>query len=279
MAGGKGLESFREGMLSDKRIRLIEDYPNAWDVFPSVEIQSGVCFFLWNRDNPGLCQTVLTRDGIRLVMEPRQLDEFDVLVRDARAMSILRKVLQLRELAVEEIVSGQTPFGLLSNFKGYRRGQQQAGDLKLHLIESQKRVEKWVGASEVTKSLSLIPKFKVFVPKAYNGGPKVPHRIIGPAFVGGPASVCTQSYLAIGPFSSRKAADSLLSYMNTRFFRFMLSLRKISQDAMRATYRWVPQQTWDREWTDKELYKKYKLTKDEIAFIESMIRPMEDDDE
>jgi len=279
MAGGKGLDSFRQKMLSDKRIRLIEDYPNAWDVFPSVEIQSGVCFFLWNRDNPGLCQTILVRDGKRREMEPRNLNEFDVLVRDARAMSILRKVLKVGDSSVGDLVSGQTPFGLLSNFKGYRRGSKQLGDLKLHLIENQKRIEKWVARSEVSKGLTLISKFKVFVPKAYNGGPKIPHRIIGPAFVGDSGSVCTQSYLAIGPFESRREASSFLAYMNTRFFRFMLSLRKISQDAMRATYRWVPQQTWDHEWTDRELYLKYKLTRDEIAFIESMIRPMDDGDE
>jgi site-specific DNA-methyltransferase (adenine-specific) len=279
MAGGKGLDSFRKEMLGDKRIRFIEDYPNAWDVFPSVEIQSGVCYFLWNRDNPGLCQTILKRDGLSLIMDSRDLNEFDVLVRDARAVSILRKVLQANELSVEEIVSGQTPFGLLSNFKGYRQGSKQPGDLKLHVIENQKRVEKWVAPKEVGKGLDLVPKFKVFVPKAYNGGPRIPHRIIGPAFVGETGSVCTQSYLAIGPFDSQLAADSLLTYMNTRFFRFLLSLRKISQDAMRATYRWVPQQSWDQVWTDKELYKKYKLTKDEIAFIESMIRPMELDNE
>lgn len=279
MAGGKGLDSFREEMLGDKRIRFIEDYPNAWDVFPNVEIQSGVCFFLWNRDNPGLCQTVLVRDGLRLVMDSRDLNEFDVLVRDVRAVPILRKVLQARESPIEEIVSGQTPFGLLSNFKGYRQGSKKSGDLKLHLIENQKRVEKWVASTEVSKGLGLVPKFKVFVPKAYNGGPKVPHRIIGPAFLGEVGSVCTQSYLAVGPFDSRDTAESMLSYMNTRFFRFMLSLRKISQDAMRATYRWVPQQSWDQEWTDEKLYKKYGLTKNEIAFIESMIRPMDLDDE
>jgi site-specific DNA-methyltransferase (adenine-specific) len=279
MAGGKGLDSFRKEMLGDKRIRFIEDYPNAWDVFPSVEIQSGVCYFLWNRDNPGLCQTILKRDGLSLIMDSRDLNEFDVLVRDARAVSILRKVLQVSETPVEEIVSGQTPFGLLSNFKGYRQGSKQTGDLKRHLIENQKRVEKWVAPKEVGKGLDLVPKFKVFVPKAYNGGPRMPHRIIGPAFVGESGSVCTQSYLAVGPFDSQLAADSLLTYMNTRFFRFLLSLRKISQDAMRATYRWVPQQSWDQVWTDKDLYKKYKLTKDEIAFIESMIRPMELDNE
>ena len=165
MAGGKGLDSFREEMLGDKRIRLIEDYPNAWDVFPSVEIQSGVCFFLWNRDNPGLCHTVLIRDGQRLTMEPRDLNEFDVLVRDARALSILRKVMQSGKSPVEDLVSGQTPFGLLSNFKGYRRGAKQPGDFKLHIIENQKRVEKWVARDEVNKGLALVPKFKVFVPK------------------------------------------------------------------------------------------------------------------
>ena len=94
-----------------------------------------------------------------------------------------------------------------------------------------------------------------------------------------PASVCTQTYLVAGPIASEKEANSLQNYTKTRFFRFHVSLRKITQHALRSTYSWVPQQTWDCDWTDEKLYKKYGITKDEIAFIESMIRPMGEGDE
>ena len=113
------------------------------------------------------------------------------------------------------------------------------------------------------------------VPMAYNGGPHLPHRISGPSFVAGPNSACTQSYLVIGPFADKASAESFQSYLSTRFARFMLSLRKISQHAMRNTYTWVPQQEWDQTWTDAELYKKYGIDKGEQAFIEAMVKEIE----
>ena len=89
-------------------------------------------------------------------------------------------------------------------------------------------------------------------------------------------SVCTQTYLFVY-VNSRKAALSVENYVRTKFFRFLVSLRKITQHATRSTYTWVPRQAWNRRWTDEALYKKYRLTKDEIAFIESRIRPMPPD--
>lgn len=274
MAGGRGLDDFRSKTLAERRMRVLVDYPNAWDLFPGVEIQSGVCYFLCDRDNPGPCSTTLVRGDEHFGPVDRQLDEFDVFVRDERALGILRKVLAKGEPFVMDLVSGDTPFGLPTNFKGYRKGDKKPGDLRLHLIENQSRTERWVPIEAVTKNTALIRQWKVYVPEAYNGGPHLPHRIIGPSFVGGPNSVCTQSYLVVGPFDSKAAADCFQHYINTRFFRFLLSLRKISQHAMKGTYGWVPQQAWDRTWTDAELYEKYGITPNEQAYIETMIKEM-----
>ena len=275
LAGGKGLDDFRAKMLPDKRIRTLVDYPIAPEVFPGVEIQSGVCYFLWDRDNPGPCAVTLVRGDERVGPTERKLDEFDVFVRDNRSMAILHKVIKKAEPSVLDLVSGQTPFGLTTNFRGYRKGEKQNGDVKLYLIESQKRTEKYVGRDQLTKNPALIRAWKVMVPMAYNGGPHLPHRIIGPSFVAGPNSACTQSYLVIGPFADKASAESFQSYLSTRFARFMLSLRKISQHAMRNTYTWVPQQEWDQTWTDAELYKKYGIDKGEQAFIEAMVKEIE----
>lgn len=272
MAGGKGLDDFRAQMLTDRRISNLVDYPNAMDVFPGVEIQSGVCYFLWDREHSGLCNVKLVRSDTTIGPVMRDLGEFDVFIRDSRATEILKKVLAFQGQSMSELVSGQTPFGLTSNFKGYRKGEKKPGDLKLYLIESQKRVEKWVAREEVTKGVPLISGWKVYAPKAYNGGTNLPHRVIGQSFVGEANSVCSQSYLCIGPFESREQAESLLSYMNTRFFRFILSLRKISQDAMKGTYKWIPQQNWDRSWSDGALYSMYGITSEEISYIESMVK-------
>ena len=115
-------------------------------------------------------------------------------------------------------------------------------------------------------------------PAAYGERGARPARILGPAFIAPSPSVCTQTYLFFF-VNSQSEAESIYSYLLTRFFRFLVSLRKITQHATRATYTWVPVQTWNRKWTDVMLYKKYGITKDEIAFIESMIRPMGEADE
>jgi site-specific DNA-methyltransferase (adenine-specific) len=126
----------------------------------------------------------------------------------------------------------------------------------------------------VTKSEHLIDTWKVLVPQAYNGGDGVPHPILGKSQIAPSPSVCTQSFLFFY-VGSVDEAKSIQSYYATKLFRFLVSLRKITQHATHSTYTWVPMQAWDCDWTDAMLYKKYGITDKEIAYIESMIRPME----
>jgi site-specific DNA-methyltransferase (adenine-specific) len=117
------------------------------------------------------------------------------------------------------------------------------------------------------------------IPKAgSDGGQRIPDVVLGKPFIASSPSVCTQTYLFFY-VENEIAAKSVQSYLQTRFFRFLVSLRKNTQDATRSTYTWVPVQDWTRNWSDKDLYKKYGLTNDDIAFIESMIKPMELDNE
>jgi len=151
----------------------------------------------------------------------------------------------------------------------------------LYYIRKMKRDVGYIGRKAVTKSSHLIDTWKILVPKAFNGGDAVPHQILGKPLIAPSPSVCTQSFLFFY-VGSRKAAMSLQSYYTTRFFRFIASLRKITQDAAHSTYVWVPMQTWDRTWTDEALYAKYGITQKEQAFIESQVRAMnldEADDE
>jgi site-specific DNA-methyltransferase (adenine-specific) len=275
MAGGRGLEEFRANMLSDHRIRTLVDFPNAGELFPGVDIKGGVCYFFWDLESEGTCEMTIVRGEERHGPASRKLDEFDILVRDSRALDILRKVLKKKERSLAELVSGDTPFGLASNFKGYRKGDRQTGDFKLYLNEGGARVEKWVSSDDVVKNAGLAKKWKVLVPKAgSDGGQKIPDVVLGLPRIAGPNSVCTQTYLYIGPVDNKPEAEVLNSYLRTRFVRFLVSLRKISQDAMKSVYTWVPTQSWDHEWTDVDLYKKYGITKDEQAFIEMMIKEM-----
>jgi site-specific DNA-methyltransferase (adenine-specific) len=160
-----------------------------------------------------------------------------------------------------------------SNFSGSHK-VKKSGDIKLYRIASSKRVIDWLSRASIVKNVHLIDKWKVLVPKAgSDGGQKIPDVVLGKPWLASPPSACTGSFLTI-PADTEDAAKSIESYYVTKFFRFLVSLRKITQDAFSHMYMWVPVQTWDREWKDSELYKKYKLTKDEIDYIESVIRPM-----
>ena len=275
MASGLGLSEFRKTMLDDKRIRKLVDFPVANEVFAGVEIKGGVCYFLWDRDNEGLCEVTSIRGKEVLGPTPRQLNEYDVFVRDERAAKILKKVLSFNEPSIIELLSVDKEFGWTSNFTGFHT-QMKDGDVPLHFIKKGKREIGWIARKDITKSQHLIDKWKLLVPEAgSDGGKKIPDSVLGKPLVASSPSVCTQSFLFF--FSESKAEiESIETYYRTRFFRFLVSLRKITQHATRSTYTWVPVQKWDEHWTDEKLYAKYGLTDEEILFIETMIRSMED---
>jgi len=278
VAGGRGLDDFRAKMLAGGHIRYLADYPDSGEAFPGVQIKGGVCYFLWDAEHKGSCTVTRVASGNEHRQEERNLSEFDVLVRDERALSILRKVLAKGEPSVMSLVSGDTPFGIATNFDDWSE-KGGAGSLALHLINRGKRAIGFVKRSNIRKNVDAIDTWKVLVPKAYGAGETFPHQILGKEIVAEPPSVCTQTYLVVSPFPSEGDAKSFSSYYRTRFFRFLVSLRKITQDALRSTYTWVPRQVWTDTWTDELLYQKYGITDDEIAFINSMIRPMGDNDE
>jgi site-specific DNA-methyltransferase (adenine-specific) len=144
------------------------------------------------------------------------------------------------------------------------------------------RVRGALARKTINKNSHLIDVWKLFLPVAGSGRERERSGVdlvLGPPLLGEPGSVCTQTYLVAGPLSSKVKAQSVESYLRTRFARFLISLRKPAQHVFRGMYRWVPVQPWDRTWTDAELYKKYGITRDEQDFIESMIRPMNVDDE
>jgi site-specific DNA-methyltransferase (adenine-specific) len=278
MAGGRGLDDFRAQMLHSKKVSRLIDFPDSSEAFPGVQIKGGVCYFLWENAHQGGCQVARIVGGEQQIQKNRNLGEFDIFVRDERALGILRKVLTGGEPSVIDLVSGDTPFGIATNFEGWSKLKSN-GFITLHVIEKGKRLVGFVERDTIRKNIQWIDTWKVLVPEAYGAGETIPHQILGKAIVSSPPSVCTQSYLVVTPFSSEKAARSFASYYRTRFFRFLVSLRKITQHALRSTYLWVPQQAWNRTWTDELLYEKYGINSKEVEYIESMIRPMGELDE
>jgi site-specific DNA-methyltransferase (adenine-specific) len=283
MAGGRGVgdfDGFRQRMLGDHGVRELVDFPVASEVFPGVEVKGGICYFIWDGDYNGEAKVTTIR-GKEQMTAIRSLDEFDVFVRDPRAVGILHKVLGKREKSITDILTNKEPFKFETNFSGHHQ-LARSGDLPLYFISGGKRAIAYIEPTKVEKNRHLVATWKLFVPQAYGAGETVPHQIVGKPIVASSPSVCTGSFMFFWVGSEAEAL-SLQSYYSTKLFRFLVSLRKITQLAQRSVYTWVPQQTWDRTWTDKALYMKYDLSQDQVDYIEAVIKPMnlgtEGDDE
>ena len=270
-SGGKGLDEFRDEMLHDNRIRKIHDFIDASECFPGVQIKGGVSYFLWDRDNKGDCLVVTHHGGNvnKSVERPLLETGNDIFIRYNEAIPIYHKVSSFKEVTMESIISTRRPFGLSSNFRG--KTKSTSASIKIF----QNGGFGYISQKDITANYDFIDKWKVFIPFLGSGSDSFPHTILGKPFVGEPGTACTETYLVIGPFKSKKECENVISYISTRFFRFLVLLRKPSQNATRKVYSFTPMQNFSEAWTDEKLYKKYKLTKKEIEFIESMIRPME----
>ena len=274
-SGGRGLDSFRETMLSDTHLRSIHDYFNSNDVFPGIDLSGGVCYFLWDKTYSGVCEIVSFLNGERTTMT-RPLIEKDAntFIRFNQAIDIVRKVKNQREKSFSTIVSSQKPFGLRTYVQG--RSKSETSNVLLYSNKNaDKGGEGYISHDEVLAHKEWLPLYKVYVSRAYGERGDFPYLVVGKPFLGIPNSCCTETYLTIGPMNSEKEALNVVSYIKTRFFRFLVLLVKNTQDAPAKVYQFVPLQDFSHPWTDEMLYKKYGLTEDEIAFIESMIRPME----
>lgn len=273
LAGGRGMDEFRKAMLTGKHISHLVDYTKMSTAFPGVDFEGGVGYFLWSRNHHGDCEYKLVVGNEEQPAAVRKLDEFDIFVRDARAVTILKKVQHLSEPSMSDLVSGDTPFGLATNYSEYEE-KPFRDSVALYLTNGGRRRVGYTSRAKVRKNLNLIDSWKVLIPEAYGDRGAVPAVVLGPPIVAPPGSVCTQTYLVAGPFASQRAATSVDSYIRTRFFRFLVSLRKITQHALRSTYSWVPQQRWNRTWPDEVLYEKYGITRKEQAYIEAQVREM-----
>ena len=270
-AGGKGLDTFRANMLSDKRIRHLVDYPKLYDGFPGVKIRGGVSYFLWNRDEPGPCRVQTMWDGQPLgTPVERYLDAFDVLVRRNEAVSILEKVRAHGERSLSSRVSSRKPFGFPTNFHGSSSAQELSNPVKLY---GSQRIS-WVEQSHITQNKPWVNDWKVLMSAVQGTSAAVETMFLSRPTIAGPGEACTETYLVAGRFKSELEARRYAAYLRTRFVRFLASLRKATQHATRDVYAFVPDVPLDRDWTDETLYDRYGLTEDEIAFIESQVREM-----
>lgn len=287
--GGRGLDEFRKKMLSDRRISTIHDFPNASDCFPGVEIKGGVNYFLWERDYQGPCQ-ITTISGDESNTQTRELLEAgcDIFIRYNDAVSILKKVQQKNELTFNTLMSAGRFFGFHTKVERNKDGTagiqtadgssmvpaQQAPSSKCNVKVYVHGGTCWIDPNKIPRNQNRVRDFKILLPNAGNPG----STIIGNPLICEPNACSSNTYAVVflpPKYNELKYYENCLSYIKTKFFRFLVSIKTFTQQMAPAAYSFVPIQDFSESWTDEMLYLKYDLTEEEIAFIESMIKPMD----
>lgn len=269
-SGGRGLDAFREEMLKDTRLRKLVDYTDSEDCFPGVDIAGGICYYLWDRDHPGLCEVTTIHNGNQKTVL-RKLDEYPIFIRHNEALAIIEKVEKKEKLFYNQRVSSQKPFGLRTYVK-----PTDHGDITL-------RFNGGVGPfwrKDVPQAVEWIDKWKVIMSyltydhagRADKDGKR---KVFSTMEVLPPQSVCTETYLVVDAFETEEEANNLLSYLKTRFVRFLVAQTTSTQHIAKANFAFVPVLDFSRRWTETDLSDRYDLTEEEVEFISSMVKEME----
>ena len=268
--GGRNLDEFRASMLSDRHIQRLFDYLDSSEIFNTVDVAGGICYFLWNKEYDGLC-SVTTHINKIVSTHDRVLDEFDTYIRYYEGVSILKKVQNKEKHFMSETASSQKPFGL----RTYAR-PDDFGELTLISSGGTGPFKR----ENVPSGIEWIDKWKLMTSirtqehagQADKDGMK---RILSRTEILPPSYICTESYIVINVQNDEKSINNVYSYIKTKFVRFLMSLVTSSQAINKQSFVHVPIQDFSRPWTDEDLYKKYELSDDEIKYIESLIKPME----
>jgi len=275
-AGGKGLDDFRSDMLNDKRIRKLVDFENSNDVFPGVDVAGGICYFLWDRDNPGLCEVTNFINGSEEKSE-RALNEFEIFIRHSKAIPIIRKVLSRKENSgknLSTVVSSRKPFGLPTNYNPKNSGIPCWFIQRIGL--------KYANKSEVSDENNLLDKWKLLVPPAPIAGQTDFSKPVGFYYDGNtkiakPGECCTESFIVAGAFSTRKEVESFKTYLFTKIVRFLLLQTVVSQHVTKDKFIFIPDLgKYEGVYTDEMLCKRWGITKEEWTFIDSKIKAVGD---
>lgn len=267
-SGGMGLSEFRASMLSDRSMRSIVDFPKLYEGFPGVKIRGGISYFLWDREHKGPCSIQTMWDG-----QPtgpavsRYLDAYDVLVRRNEAIPILEKVRAKGEPTLDLRISSQKPFGVATNFRASETNARMRSPVKLY---ANQRIG-WIERADIPANAEWIDEWKVLMTRIQGTSAAVETKFLSKPIIAEPGTACTETYIVAGHFSGKAEATALANYLRTRFVRFLVSLRKSTQDALKSVYAFVPDLPMDEEWSDSKLYERYGLTKEEVAYVESQV--------
>lgn len=284
MKGGKGLDNFRKEMIEDKQIKYIYDFEDAKECFPGIHLDGGVNYFMWEKGYNGPCEYHYKSLEGEEIVSNRYLktDITETVIRDYRQLSIIEKAHKKCSAKFSEIASTRNPYGYYSDLfncpekykKTYLSMEVINNYYKCYGVKGKKggakRVVGYVSPNSVERNHEAIGKWKLYFSKAYMTTSTVPPEII----IGEPNTVCTETFIQIGPFDTKYEALNCLSYIHSKFFRALLFYNRHSLNISKESFNLIPMEDFSHSHTDEELYKKYELSENEITFIEENIKPM-----
>lgn len=271
-AGGKGLDDFRAKMLADKRLKILVDHPNAEDCFPGVEIKGGVCYFLWDSKHNGDCEVISMLGGEEVSRATRRLDDYDTFIRFNESIDIIKKIRAKNEETLDKKVSSRKPFGFATNFNDFK-SKEFTNSIKIYANPALGKIG-WVDKKKIEINKNWIDKYKVLLAMAAEGKGTYPNNVIGKPILAEKNTCCTETYLVADVFDDKKKAQNFENYIKTRFFRFLVSLKKNTQHLSKDRFSFVPDLDMSTEWTDEKLFKRYGVTEKEQEFIISIVKEM-----
>lgn len=273
-SGGKGLHDFRKSMISDRRLKVLHDYINESDCFPNVKIEGGVCYFLFDRDYNGKTEIYTHKQDGTIEKSFRYLDDekYDIFIRDEKVLDIVNTVLKSGKKSFSEIVFPRNAFGVSNSFNLLTK---EKNEISVFGRFNGKRDYKYIQRKKISKNPELIDKYKIFISKADGAagqiGNPMPARIIGKPEEGYPKTICTETFLVVGPFDTENQMRNATEYMKSKFFRFLVGARK-NKNMTQETYKFVPIIDFDNSFSDSELFKLFKLSEHQIDYINKMIK-------
>ena len=272
-AGGKGLDDFRNTMLSEKHISTLVDIPNSADCFPGVNVAGGICYFLWDKKHTGKSIIRNLEKGTLVSEAVRALDEYQYFVRNNLAVSIIRKVLARSKKQLSDVVFSRNYFNLPTTIQG----SSVAGNGEVRVLTSKGNI--YISRNSLSDSQHLLEKYKVIITYAMSGGNKPTsdgnYQILSSLKVLLPNEACTETYLVVDVFDNQSEAENLVGYLAGKFSRFLLLQALTSIHITKDKFCFVPALDFKEEQTDEKLYSEYNLTATEIEYIESMIKEMD----
>ena len=264
---GKGAKGFRERIVKSRTIKTIHHFQNSKAVFPTVDVQGGVCFFHYKSDYDGNVRYI--EGGVESLVD---LSNHDIILDDPKGYDLITKVKkQWKGQYVSSMAWAVRPWAIRTPYFKKNKSLDK-GDRNAVACLSRGRKLLYANINDIPKNRDKIDDWKVAVPSAYAPGTR---RVTLPdhqIFIVPKGQITTETYNIVGSFKKKAEAENFRNYLASNFARYFLGLRKVTQHVYKMQWDWVPAVDVSRSWSDKELFDLFGFTEEERQHIAKKLK-------